>query len=278
MSNTDTHKKNVAYMGPPTSFSNQAAIQHFQQNAGFAPCESIADVFESVENGTVDFGVVPVENSNEGMVSHTLDMFIKSNVKIVAEVFLDIHLNLLSNSELDKITTVYTIPIAFAQCKEWFRKNLPDVKHIDTYSTAHAAEIVSERKNSAAVASKLASEKYGLKFLAHSIEDYAQNTTRFLVISNKSSSEASNSKTSLLFAIKDYAGALYDALKPFSEAKINLSKIESRPNKVKAWEYFFFVDLIGHIDNENVCNAVKQLKKRCDFVKILGSYPYFPNS
>ncbi|MCK5852775.1 prephenate dehydratase [bacterium] len=270
--------KNVAYMGPPTSFSNQAAIQHFQRNADFASCESIADVFESVENGTVDFGVVPVENSNEGMVSHTLDMFIKSNVKIVAEVFLDIHLNLLSNSEFDKITTVYTIPIAFAQCKEWFRRNLPDAKHIDTYSTAHAAEIVSARKNSAAVASKLASEMYGLKFIARSIEDYAQNTTRFLVISNRISSAASSNKTSLLFAIKDYAGALYEALKPFSEAKINLSKIESRPNKVQAWEYYFFVDLIGHIDDENVFQAVEQLKKHCDFVKILGSYPYFPNS
>ncbi len=277
MSKTNTSKNNVAYMGPPTSFSNQAAIQHFQQNADFAPRESIADVFESVESGTVDFGVVPVENSNEGMVSHTLDMFIKSNVKIVAEVFLDIHLNLLSNYKFEEITTVYTIPIAFAQCKEWFRNNLPDVKHIDTYSTAHAAEIVSERKNSAAVASKLASEMYGLKFLARSIEDYAQNTTRFLVISNRMSSAASSNKTSLLFAIKDYAGALYDALKPFSEAKINLSKIESRPNKVQAWEYFFFVDLIGHIDNENVCKAVKELEDRCDFVKVLGSYPYYPN-
>jgi len=270
--------KNVAYMGPPTSFSNQAAIQHFQQNTDFASCESIADVFESVESGAVDFGVVPVENSNEGMVSHTLDMFIKSDVKIVAEVFHDIHLNLLSNSKFEEITTVYTIPIAFAQCKEWFRKNLPDVKHIDTYSTAHAAEIVSERKNSAAVASALASEMYGLKFLSRSIEDYAQNTTRFLVISDKILSSGAASKTSLLFAIKDYAGALYDALKPFSEANINLSKIESRPNKVQAWEYYFFVDLIGHIDNENVYKAVKELEERCDFVKVLGSYPYNPSS
>ncbi len=265
-------------MGPPTSFSNQAALQHFPENADFIPCESIADVFESVEKRTADFGVVPVENSNEGMVSHTLDMFIKSNVKIVAEIFLDIHLNLLSNTELDKITTVYTIPIAFAQCKDWFRNNLPKVKHIDTYSTAHAAEIVSGKTNAAAIASELASEMYGLKFLARSIEDYTQNTTRFLVISDKISSKAENNKTSLLFAIKDYAGALYDALKPFSEAKINLSKIESRPNKVQAWEYFFFVDLIGHINDKNVCNAVKQLENHCDFVKVLGSYPYYPNS
>ena len=267
--------KNVAYMGPPTSFSNQAALQQFPENANFIPCESINGVFEIVENGSVDFGVVPVENSNEGMVSHTLDMFIKSNVKIVAEVFLDIHLNLLSNTEFDKITTVYTIPIAFAQCKEWFRKSLPDVKHIGTYSTAHAAEMVSKMENSAAVASELASKMYGLKILGRAIEDYAQNTTRFFVIGKTGSPKAKSSKTSLLFAINDSAGALYDALKPFSEAKINLSKIESRPNKVQAWEYFFFVDLIGHIDDENVSNALKKVKEHCDSVKILGSYPYF---
>jgi len=271
-------KNIIAYMGPPTSFSNQAAIQHFRENAEFVPRESITDVFAEVENGSADFGVVPVENSNEGMVSHTLDMFIKSDVKIVDEVFLDIHLNLLSNSELKEITTVYTIPIAFAQCKEWFRTNLPNVKHIDTYSTANAAEIVSGKEKSAAVASELAAKMYGLKILAGAIEDYAQNTTRFLVISNNTHPKTGTSKTSLLFAIKDYAGALYDALKPFSEAKINLSKIESRPNKVQAWEYFFFVDLIGHIDDENVCRAVKQLEAHCDLVKILGSYPYSSNS
>ena len=277
MSNTDTQKKNVAYMGPPTSFSNQAALQRFPENTNFIPCESINEVFEIVENGSVDFGVVPVENSNEGMVNHTLDMFIKSNVKIVAEIFLDIHLNLLSNTELDKITTVYTIPIAFAQCKEWFRKNLPNVKHIGTYSTAHAAEMVSGIENSGAVASELASKMYGLKILGCAIEDYAQNTTRFLVISNSVSPKSNCSKTSLLLAIKDSAGALYDALKPLSEAKINLSKIESRPNKVQAWEYFFFIDLIGHIDDENICNALKKVKDYCDSIKILGSYPYFPD-
>jgi len=278
MSKTDTSTNNIAYMGPPTSFSNQAALQHFNQTGNFIPFESITDVFESVESKSADFGVVPVENSNEGMVSHTLDMFIKSNVKIVAEVFLDIHLNLLSNSPFNEITTVYTIPIAFSQCKNWFVKNMPNVKHIDTYSTAHAAEIVSDIKGSAAVASELASDKYGLKILAQSIEDYTHNTTRFLVISNKKSHDKGSSKTSLLLAIKDRAGALYEALKPLSEAKINLTKIESRPNKVKAWEYFFFVDLIGHIDDENVSRAVKQVAKHCDFVKSLGSYPYFPGT
>ena len=261
-------------MGPPTSFSNQAALQHFPKNAELVPCESIADVFDAVENNSADFGVVPVENSNEGMVSHTLDMFIRSDVKIVAEIFLDIHLNLLSNSSIKEIETVYTIPIAFAQCKEWFRNNLPNVKHIDTYSTAHAAEIVAKKTSAAAVASSLAAKMYNLNIIAESIEDYAQNTTRFLVISKSPAGRTASSKTSLLFAIKDRAGALYNTLKPFSEAKINLTKIESRPNKVKAWEYYFFVDIIGHTEDENVSAALKKLGQHCDMVKILGSYPY----
>ena len=270
-------KNKVAYMGPPTSFSNQAALNYFSKDAEFVPCESIPDVFEHVENSKADFGVVPVENSNEGMVSHTLDMFIKSDVKIVAEIFLDIHLNLLSNSPLEKIKTIYTIPIAFAQCKEWIRENLPNVKHIDTYSTANAAEIVSTKQEAAAVASKLAAEKFNLKIVAEAIEDYSQNTTRFLVISKKPAPKSGSSKTSLLFAIKDRAGALYETLKPFSEAKINLTKIESRPNKLKAWEYYFFVDIMGHVDDENVSKSLEKLAEHCDLLKILGSYSYNEN-
>ena len=272
-----TQEINVAYMGPPSSFSNQAALHYFGENLDLIACESIPEVFKFASENETNFGVVPVENSNEGMVTHTLDMFINSEVKIAAEIFLDIHLNLLSNSKLEEINTVYTIPIAFAQCKNWFAKNLPDVKRIDTYSTARAAEIVSEQKNTAAVAGVLASKMYNLKIVGKSIEDYAQNLTRFFVI-NKNNGlnntiKSSNCKTSILVSIKDKAGALYEILKPFRDADINLTKIESRPSKQKAWEYYFFVDFIGHADEEKVKKAFDKLVSHCNFVKVLGSYP-----
>ncbi len=266
---------NVAYMGPPSSFSHQAAIQHFGEDSKLIACESIPDVFNFTSESDNNFGVVPVENSNEGMVTHTLDMFINSEVKIAAEIFLDIHLNLLSNSKLEEITTVFTIPIAFAQCKNWFVENMPEVKHIDTYSTARAAELVSGKENSAAVAGILASKMYNLNVVAECIEDYDQNMTRFFVINNKmpTKDDVSKSKTSILFSIKDIAGALYESLKPFRDADINLTKIESRPSKQKAWEYYFFVDFIGHADDEKVKSALGKLINHCNFVKILGSYP-----
>ena len=269
---------NGAYMGPPSSFSHQAALQYFGDELNLTACESIPEVFKFASENENNFGVVPVENSNEGMVTHTLDMFINSEVKIAAEIFLDIHLNLLSNSKLEEITTVYTIPIAFAQCKNWFVKNLPGVKHIDTYSTARAAEIVSEQKNTAAVAGVLASKMYDLKIVSKSIEDYAQNMTRFFVINKNHDNQintikSSNYKTSILVSIKDKAGALYELLKPFRDADINLTKIESRPSKQKAWEYYFFVDFIGHAGDEKVKIALDKLIGHCNFVKVLGSYP-----
>jgi len=275
---TDKNQKiNGAYMGPISSFSNQAALQYFGEGLKLTACESIPEVFKFASKNETNFGVVPVENSNEGMVTHTLDMFINSEVKIAAEIFLDIHLNLLSNSKLEEINTVYTIPIAFAQCKNWFVKNLPGVKRIDTYSTARAAEIVSEQKNTAAVAGVLASKLYDLKIVGKSIEDYAQNLTRFFVISKNqnlnTTINSSNCKTSILVSIKDKAGALYEILKPFRDADINLTKIESRPSKQKAWEYYFFVDFIGHADEEKVKKALDKLVSHCNFVKILGSYP-----
>ncbi len=269
------HEINGAYMGPPSSFSHQVALQHFGENVRHVACESIPEVFKFASESKNNFGVVPVENSNEGMVTHTLDMFINSEVKIAAEIFQDIHLNLLSNSSLEEITTIYTIPIAFAQCKNWIVKNLPNVKRIDTYSTARAAEIVSEQKNTAAVAGILASKMYNLKIVEKSIEDYAQNMTRFFVI-NKNPDETimnSNCKTSILVSIKDKAGALYELLKPFRDADINLTKIESRPSKQKAWEYYFFVDFIGHAKEEKVKTALDKLINHCNFVKVLGSYP-----
>ncbi len=272
---TKNQKINGAYMGPPSSFSNQAALQYFGEGVKLTACESIPEVFNFASENETNFGVVPVENSNEGMVTHTLDMFINSEVKITAEIFLDIHLNLLSNSELEEITTVYTIPIAFAQCKNWFVENLPGVKHIDTYSTARAAEIVSEQKNTAAVAGVLASKMYNLKIVGKSIEDYEQNMTRFFVISKNHDNINStiNCKTSILVSIKDKAGALYELLKPFRDADINLTKIESRPSKQKAWEYYFFVDFIGHSDDEKIKTALDKLIGHCNFVKVLGSYP-----
>jgi len=271
----ENQKVSGAYMGPPSSFSNQAALQYFGEELKLTACESIPEVFKFASESESNFGVVPVENSNEGMVTHTLDMFINSEVKIVAEIFLDIHLNLLSNSKLEEITTVYTIPIAFAQCKNWFVKNLPNVKHIDTYSTARAAEIVSGQKNTAAIAGVLASKMYNLKIVGKNIEDYDQNMTRFFVINKGFGKLTTNSKfkTSILFSIKNKVGALYESLKPFHDEKIDLTKIESRPSKQKAWEYYFFVDLTGHANDTKVKTALTKLIKLCNFVKVLGSYP-----
>ncbi len=263
----------VAYMGPPGSFTHQAAMKHFGGSYEFRAKESISDVFAAVAEGETEFGVVPVENSNEGAVSHTLDMFIDTDVNICAEVFLDIHHHLMSRSAIEDITTVYSNPMAFAQCRRWLAANLPRARKIDVYSTGHAAELAAKDNGTGAVAAELAADMYGLKIAARAIEDYAQNTTRFFVIGRKTAERARNSKTSLLFSIKDRVGALYDALKPFSAAKINLTKIESRPSKLKAWEYYFFVDLAGHRSERKVEAALRELEEHCNFVKVLGSYP-----
>ncbi|HTP66258.1 MAG TPA: prephenate dehydratase [Geobacteraceae bacterium] len=264
----------VAFFGPKATFTHQAALQQFGLSAELVPQKSIPAVFEEVEKGRALYGVVPVENSTEGMVSHTLDMFMESELKINAEVMLEVHHYLLSRTgRMEDVKKVYSHPQPIAQCRNWLADNLPNVPLVDVASTAVAAQIVSEDYTAAAIASELAASMYDLKVVRERIEDQLNNFTRFLVIGKKLAEKSNDDKTSLMFSVKDEVGILYRMLEPFAKRALNLSKIESRPLKKKAWEYIFFLDLAGHISDPNVADAVQELKECCQFVKVLGSYP-----
>ncbi len=265
----------VGYLGPPATYTHQAAIQQFGQMADLLPLATTDEIFRAVENGDAEFGVVPVENSSEGVVSHTLDLFVESPLTICAEIHVAVHHDLLSKSgDSARIKAVYSHAQGLAQCRQWLELNLAEVPQHSTHSTALAAERASNDEEAAAIASPAAAELYGLRVVRSGIEDYANNTTRFLVISDKPPHQSSRDITSLLFSIKrDQAGALYRALEPFAENGVNLTRIESRPTKVRAWEYVFFCDFEGHVDEERVTKAIDGLRPRCDFVKVLGSYP-----
>ncbi len=264
----------VAYLGPKATFTHIACMKHFGLSARFIPRKDIADVFNDVERGRVECGVVPIENSTEGVVTHTLDMFLDSNLKITAEILLEISLSLLSRTgRMEDIKRIYSHPHAIAQCKEWLNKNLPDIPIFDTSSTASAAQMVVDDPEAGAIASEFAANLYDLQIVERKIEDNANNFTRFLIIGLKEQKRTGDDKTSLMFSIKDEPGALYRMLKPFAERGINLTKIESRPEKRRAWEYVFFLDLDGHTSDAKVMDAIKELEEMCVFLRVLGSYP-----
>lgn len=265
----------VACLGPLATFTHLAAIRHFGSSATFVPVESIKDVFDAVESDKTLYGVVPVENSNEGVISSTLDLFMDYDLKISAEILLEISQNLLSKEkDKKKIKRIYSHPPATAQCKRWLESNMPGIPVLETTSTAKAAELASKDKQSAAIASELAAKVYTLSIIEKGIEDSKHNVTRFLVISKSYPGRTGNDKTSIMFSIKDKPGALYDTLYPFKKSNINLTKIESRPSKRKAWEYIFFVDMEGHIEDKKLKNAIDAVKENCLYLKFLGSYPY----
>lgn len=264
----------VAFLGPKATFTHMAAMQQFGLSAELTPQKSIPAVFEEVEKGRAQYGVVPVENSTEGMVSHTLDMFMESDLKIIAEVLLEVSHDLLSRTgRIEDVKKIYSHPQAIAQCRKWLDENLPNVPVVDVASTALAAQIVSEDYTAAAIAGEFAASQYDLKVVKKRIEDQVNNFTRFLVIGNKIADKSGNDKTSLMFSVKDEPGILYRMLEPFAKRGINLSKIESRPLKKKAWEYIFFLDLNGHLSDPGVEEAIRELRECCRFVKVLGSYP-----
>lgn len=267
------HPVKVAYLGPPATFTHLASMKKFGSSVSYIPRDSITDVFAEVEKGRADYGVVPIENSTEGVITHTLDMFIDSDLKICSEVSLEISHNLLANIPKTKIKKVYSNPQVFGQCRHWLQENLPDAEYIEVSSTTRAAELAKKEKNGAAIASSLAAELYRLKIIAASIEDSATNVTRFLVIAKEGANPTSCDKTSIMFSIKDRVGALHDMLLPFKKHNINLTKIESRPSKKKVWDYYFFIDLKGHYKDKNVRAALEELVGNCRFMKILGSYP-----
>ncbi|MFA4888324.1 MAG: prephenate dehydratase [Candidatus Omnitrophota bacterium] len=263
----------IAYMGPQASFSNLAAIKRFGSQVSYFSCASIPEVFQEVQRGAADYGVVPIENSVEGAITHTLDMFMDTDLKICAQIILEVAHNLLANCPRDLISKVYSNPQVFGQCRIWLQKNFPRAEAIEVSSTTRAAEIAAKEKNSACIASLLAAKVYKLKVLAAGIEDSPHNITRFLVIGKNGTGVTGRDKTSIVFSIKDKVGALYEMLLPFKKYRINLTKIESRPSKKKAWDYYFFVDLEGHIENARVKKAVLELESKCRFLKVLGSYP-----
>lgn len=263
----------VAYLGPQATFTHLASQKKFGAQVEYVSMQTITDVFNEVERGSSDFGVVPVENSIEGAISHTLDMFVDSDLKICSEISLAIEHNLLSNCKISEIKKVYSKSQVFGQCRLWLESKLPGRHLMDASSTTKAAEIAAREKNSAAIASSLAAQIYKVKIKAKSIEDSPHNFTRFLVIGKKEAGYTGKDKTSVLFSIKDKVGALHDMLLVFKNAKINLTKIESRPSKKKAWDYYFFVDMQGHIREPRLKKALTNLEKKCHFLKIVGSYP-----
>jgi chorismate mutase/prephenate dehydratase len=267
------HEVKVAYLGPQATFTHQAAVSKFGGSIEYLPCSTIGDVFAMVECGAVDYGVVPMENSIEGAVTHTFDRFYDTNMKISAEIYLSISLNLLTKVPLKEIKRVYSKQEALGQCRRWLDTNLPGVVQIPVDSTSHAVELVAGETDSAAVASLLAGELYSVPVVTENIEDLTGNTTRFIVLGKKFCGPSGHDKTSILFSVKHKAGALHDALRVFSDAGLNLTKIESRPNKALAWEYNFFVDFVGHAEDPHVTSTLETLAEYCATLKVLGSYP-----
>ncbi|WP_328754364.1 prephenate dehydratase [Geomesophilobacter sediminis] len=264
----------VAFLGPSATFSHLAAMQQFGLSAELSPERSIPAVFEAVQKGEAYYGLVPVENSTEGVISHTLDMFMESDLKINAEVLLEVSHFLLSRTgRIEDVKKVYSHPQPLAQCRKWLATNLPNIPLVDVASTTLAAQIVTEDYTAAAIASEYAASLYNLKVVKARIEDQVNNFTRFLVVGRKFADRSGDDKTSLMFSVKDEPGILHRMLVPFASRGINLTKIESRPLKGKAWEYIFYLDLSGHISDPQVAEAVQELSSCCQFVKVLGSYP-----
>ncbi len=267
----------VAYLGPPGTFTHVACLKQFGTSASAVAVNSVKDVFNEVERGRADYGVVPIENSTEGVVAHTLDLFVDSPLKITGEILQEVSHHLLSRTGvLEDVKRIYSHPQPVAQCRAWLERHVPDVPIVEVYSTARAAELCRDEPEAAAIASDLAARLYGLAFVEKKIEDNPSNSTRFLVIARTPPERTGRDKTSVMFSIKDRVGALYDMLKPFADHGLNLSKIESRPSKRKAWEYLFYVDVEGHVDDQPVKAALEALRPQCQVLKVLGSYPVAP--
>jgi len=265
----------IAYLGPEASWTHQAAIKKFGHSVEYTPLHNFAEVFDQVARRRADYGVVPIENSTEGAVSHTLDLFVDSPLQICAQILLRIENCLASATPREQIKTLYSHPQALAQCRGWILKNFPEAHLIEVSSTTRAAQLAKEKaaEGAAAICSPLGAEMHGLEVLEQSIQDRATNTTRFLVIGEKTCPPTGKDRTSLLFAIHDRPGSLVRALQAFDQFHINMSKIESRPSKRKDWEYIFYVDLSGHCDDPVLKNGIEELEKHCSMVKLLGSYP-----
>tara|TARA_B100001248_G_C27352806_1_gene442226 strand:+ start:146 stop:1225 length:1080 start_codon:yes stop_codon:yes gene_type:complete len=268
----------VSYLGPQGTYTQAATQSHFGNSILSVPKSNVEDVFSSVEQRESHYGVVPVENSTQGIVSSTLDMFMSSNLKISGEIEIPIHHNILSKSEkFSQIKKVYAHPQSFSQCKTWLEKNLPKAEKINASSNAEAALIASKDKSAAAIASEIAAEIYGLGILSRSLEDNHNNSTRFLVIGDRDTEPSGADKTTIIVSTKNDSGALYNLLEPLSQHQVSMTRIESRPSRNNNWEYLFYLDLDGHIKDQSLMKASEEIKKQASLYRFLGSYPIAKN-
>jgi len=263
----------IGYLGPGGSFSHTAAMLKFGQSVEYEPLTDIRSIFDEVSKGHCDLGIAPIENTTGGGVIETLDALIDSDTKICAEVLMAIHHNLLANCPLDQVEKIYSKPEVFAQCRNWLSATFKEAQTIPVASTAKAAQMAAEEPKAAAIGSIIAAEIYGLKVVCENIEDIANNITRFLVIGREDAKPTGEDKTAILFSTAHKAGALADVLDVLRRFKINLTNIESRPSKKRQWEYYFFVDFIGHRTEKNVQKGMAEAGKHCLQLSILGSFP-----
>ncbi len=264
----------VAFLGPSGTFTQQAALKHFGHAVNVVPVVTINDIFDEVEKGHCQFGVVPVENSTEGVISHTLDRFMSSSLQICGEVEIRVHQNLMGKiHDLSEINEVFSHQQSLAQCQHWLNNHLPGVQCTAVSSNAEAARMAADTPGKAAIAGVVAAELYELNILFSNVEDDHNNTTRFIVIGQQVSAPTGNDKTSVVVSTGNKPGALHLILQPFAAYGIGLSRIESRPSKKQLWEYVFFIDIDGHSRDKGVADALESLQSSANMVKILGSYP-----
>lgn len=267
--------QSIAFLGPEGTFTQAAAFKHFGQDAITRPVNSIMEVFREVEAGSAHYGIVPVENSSEGVVNHTLDSFKTSTLNVIGEVELRIHHQLLISQHTQKnsIKQIYAHQQTLAQCRKWLDQHCPGVELVALNSNAEAARRIRNEWHSAAIASDVAAKLYDLEILHPNIEDNPENTTRFLVVGREKSARSGHDKTSILVSAQDRAGALLDILTPLAKHNITMTSIETRPDLPEKWAYVFFIDLKGHIDDENVQQALAEIRSQVKELRVLGSYP-----
>lgn len=269
----------VAFLGPKGTYTQAAVLKHFGHSVHALPLASIDDVFHEVQALRADFGVVPVENSSEGTVNNTLDRFLTTNLAICGEIELRVEHSLMGRmTDLAQIQRVCAHPQAFGQCGAWLQQHLPKVERVAVSSNAEGARRARDEQGTAAIASEVAAEIYGLRILAPSIEDHDDNTTRFLVLGTGLLHPSGIDKTTILVSAEATAeaGALFRLLEPLARHKVSMSRIESRPSRRRKWDYVFFIDLEGHADDPPVALALQELKERASLFRVLGSYPRAP--
>ncbi len=263
----------IGYLGPGGSFSHNAAMLKFGQSVEYEPLADITSIFDEVSKGHCDLGLAPVENTMGGGVIETLDALIDSDVKVCAEVLMAIHHNLLGNCSMEQVEKIYSKPEVFAQCRNWLSATFKGTQTIPVASTARAAQLAAEEPNTAAIGSSVAAELYGLRIICENIEDIANNVTRFLVISREDARPTGEDKTAILFSTAHKAGALAEVLDIFKRYDINMTNIESRPSRKRQWEYYFFVDFLGHRTEKHIQEGLQESRKHCLQLSILGSFP-----